>query len=118
MNGLTEFFFLAGLTCIVLHELDAIRQGEAAFFLGWTGASEVTIYRVFTALHAPLLLWMLFVINNEGFRVGLSAFLIIHMGLHIALHNHPRIRFDTWFSWLWIAGGAVCGAGYLLLSTL
>lgn len=66
----------------------------------------------FVALHFPLYVGLFYVIEYSmpGWRLGLDAFAIVHLGLHIALRKHPKYEFNTVLSWLWIAGAAAFGA--------
>jgi hypothetical protein len=105
--------FMTGLAALLLHELDAIQQEEWRFFLGWTGMSDETAYRIFVAAHLPLFVAILLLLNDPGFRLAMAAFLVLHAVVHFALRRHPLIRFNDGFSRLWIYGGAALGLAYL-----
>jgi hypothetical protein len=100
------------------HELDAIQQEEWRFFFAALPVSDQTAYRLFTALHVPLLVFILWQMPSVRFQIGFDLFTIIHAGLHWGLRHHPQIRFNNWFSRLWIFGAAVLGAIHLLLLQL
>lgn len=112
---MADVIFLAGLTCLLIHELDAIQQQEWRFFFGWLSISDQAAYRLFTALHAPLLVIILLSVQNPGFQLVFDLFLIIHAGLHWALRQHPAINFNSAFSAVWIYGGAALGMLHLVL---
>lgn len=109
-----EMIFLAAVTFIFVHELDAIRQGEWRFFLHFTGLSDEAQYRIFTALHVPLFMAIIWFIDNPTFQIGFDLFLIIHVGLHWMLRKHQHIDFNTWFSWIWILGAGLLGGLHLI----
>jgi hypothetical protein len=109
-----DFFTILGLSALLLHELDAIQQQEWRFFFGWTGMSDTTAYRWFVAAHLPLILGLLAGLGLPVVQYGLAIFLILHAGAHTLLRNHPLIQFNGLFSRLWIYGGAVAGAVFLL----
>lgn len=110
---MTDILFLSGVCALIIHELDAIQQGEWRFFLGWTGMSDQTAYRLFTAAHFPLLIWILTSLSARPFQIGMDIFLVAHALAHTILRNHPLIRFNTRFSQLWIYGGALAGLAHL-----
>ncbi|MEL6268336.1 MAG: DUF6713 family protein [Chloroflexota bacterium] len=107
--------YLCGVACLFNHELDAIQQEEWRFFPGWSPLSDEAAYRLFTALHLPLFVLILWYMPSVGFRVGMDVFLIAHAGVHWLLRNHPATRFNSGFSRLWIFGGAVFSGVHLLL---
>ena len=115
MEAWTNLLFILNITFITVHELDAIQQHEWRAFFGFTPLSDEAAYRLFTALHVPLLLFILWNLHSYPFQVGLDIFLIIHAGVHWILRNHPLVTFNNWFSRIWIFGGALLGALHLLL---
>ena len=119
MDSLIDFLFLLNISFITMHELDAIYQKEWRVFFGWTPLSDEAGYQLFTALHVPLLLLILWNVQSTSFQMGFDLFLIIHAGLHWGLRHHPKATFNNWFSRFWIFGGAILGSvhlGLLLLS--
>ena len=114
MESLTDLLFIVNIAFLVIaHELDAIKQQEWRFFFSRIPVSDETAYRIFTALHVPLVIVILWNLHSFRFQIAFDTFLIIHAGLHWALRNHPLIDFDNWFSQLWIIGGAILGAIHL-----
>lgn len=112
---LTFLFYINVAVLAMGHELDAIYQREWRFFFGATPLNDETAYRLFTALHVPLLVLILWNLHSFWFQVGFDLFLLIHAGLHWMLRNHPLINFNNWFSRCWIFGGAILGMVHLLL---
>lgn len=115
MTTITDMLFITGIAFIFVHELDATRQGEWRFFFGRMGLADTVQYRLFAALHVPLFVVIIWQWADPGFQIAFDLFLIVHLGLHIALRKHPHINFDTWFSWVWIVGGGILGLAHLLL---
>ncbi len=115
MNALSDLVFLLGVSCLLLHELDAIHEREWRFFFVSVPVEDETACRIFVALHLPLFYFILWNIQQVWLQIPLDVFLMIHGGLHLLLRNHRLIAFDTWFSWLWIYGGALVGLLHLML---
>ena len=79
-------------------------------------------YAAFAALHVPiyaLLLAGLFGGGGAGSAliVGMDAFFVVHVALHVLFRNHPENRFGSAFSWSLIVGSGACGLVDLVLST-
>lgn len=111
-----DLIFLTGLCFLVIgHELDAIQQHEWRFFFAKIPVSDQTAYQVFTALHVPLSIWIIWVWQNPSFQFWFDIFLIAHAGVHWLLRNQPLITFNNWFSAVWIYGAAAIGLLHLLL---
>lgn len=111
-----DLLFIINLVFLLIgHELDAIRQAEWRFFFSWTPLSDEAAYRLFVALHIPLVVLILWNMHSFWFQVFFDLFLIVHAGLHFGLRNHKHVNFDNWFSWLWIYGGALLGMLHLSL---
>jgi hypothetical protein len=118
MTALADLVFLLGVSCLLLHELDAIHEKEWRFFFMPVSLEDESAYRLFVALHLPLFFFILWNIQQTWLQIPLDIFLVVHGGLHLLLRNHRLIAFDTWFSWLWIYGGALIGLVHLLLLAL
>jgi hypothetical protein len=41
--------------------------------------------------------------------VGMDAFFVVHVALHMIFRNHPENRFGSALSWALIAGAGICG---------
>lgn len=113
-----QFFFL-GLSLILTHELDAVRQREWRIFPLLARLNDEAGFAVFTALHVPLflaILWGVFAGGlNRPVADALSAFFVIHVGLHLLALRHRENRFTSVLSWALIGGAGLCGALDLLL---
>ena len=119
MESLVELLFIINVAFLVMgHELDAIENHEWRFFFAITPFSDQTAYRLFTIIHVPLFVFIIWNLQSFWFQVRFNIFLIIHAGLHWVLRNHPKINFNNWFSRLWIFGGALLGATHLALLQL
>jgi hypothetical protein len=115
MNTFADLIFVAMVSWLLIHELDAIQQHEWRFFFSWMPISDKAAYWLFTAAHAPLLILILWNLQSRGFQIGLDIFMIIHLGLHIGLRNHPLVTFNNTFSRVWIYGGAALAVLHLIL---
>jgi hypothetical protein len=116
METLLPLLYFVNVALVIAgHELDAIQQQEWRFFFPAPLFSDQSAYRLFTALHIPLVVLSLWNLHSTRFQIGFDLFTIIHAGLHWVLRNHPKIHFNHWFSRLWIFGAALLGALHLLL---
>jgi hypothetical protein len=117
-----HFFFYAGLSLLLAHEMDAVRLKEWRLFVFLSGMREETAYTVFTAIHVPIYLCVFLALLGSAsgdahhLIIGLNLFFIVHVLLHILFLKHPHYQFRTVFSWVLIAGCGVCGALDLLMS--
>lgn len=66
-----------------------------------------------------LLLWGLFGGDgvNRGLMVGLDAYFIVHVLLHVLFIRHPEYRFRSAFSWVLILGAGVFGTLDLIITS-
>jgi hypothetical protein len=108
--SLLYFFAVAG---IMTHELDAIHEHEWRFFFPMLG--DQAAFRLFTIVHIPLFGLILWGVPQRNFQIGLDLFLIIHVGLHWILRNHPKIEFKSLFSRVIIVGTGLVAAAHLFL---
>jgi hypothetical protein len=111
-----HLFFFIGLALLFTHELDAIRRKEWRMFVILSGLGEERAFRIFTALHIPIFfLIFLAVFGTLGSElrdntiIGLDAFFVVHVVLHILFLKHPDYAFHAGFSRLLILGAGVCG---------
>jgi hypothetical protein len=109
-----HLFFFVGLSCILTHEMDAIRCREWRIFPLLDRLSDQSGYVVFVLLHVPLyllLFWGLVGAEglNRGLMRGLSIFFIVHLVLHLLFLRHPQNEFRSATSWILIAGAGVAG---------
>jgi hypothetical protein len=118
-----NFFFLAALTFLLVHEMDAIRCKEWIIFPGLSRLPEETGYRIFTAAHIPLVFLVLAGLAGgqiflPAVRVTLDVFCLAHIGLHGLCHRLPKNGFHSRFSWLIILGTGLAGLVDLILVLL
>lgn len=115
MDSALDLVFLIGLVFFFNHELDAIQEHEWRFFFSRLSISDENAYRIFTALHLPLFVFILWNLQSDYFQIGFDLFLILHAGLHWLLRHHPQVTFDNRFSRFWIFGGALLGCLHLIM---
>ncbi|WP_407690817.1 DUF6713 family protein [Rubrobacter tropicus] len=53
---------------------------------------------------------------NDALILGLDAFFVVHVVLHMVFRNHPENRSGSPFSWALILGAGACGTADLLVS--
>ena len=122
----SELLIIVNLSLFVVHELDAVHCREWRMIYGLNHLNDDTAYQLFAALHVPMLavvLWFFVQANVEyrfWFEATFDAFLIAHLGLHLAFARHPENRFSSWFSKAVIAlmalGGCLHGVLFILIS--
>ncbi len=119
MNTPIDLLFLTGLSFLVIgHELDAIYNREWRFFFAKIPLDDTTAYQIFTALHVPLAIWIIWVWPNRSFQFWFDIFLIAHGLVHWLLRNHPKVHFNNNFSRFWIYGGSLIGLIHLIIVNL
>jgi hypothetical protein len=109
-----DFFFFAGLSFILVHEMDAIRCQEWTIFPLLSKLDEKTGYFVFMVIHVPLYFLLLSALYgqnglNPGLIIGMDIFFIIHVFLHVLFLKHPKNQFTSVFSWMVILGAGIAG---------
>lgn len=110
-----NLFLLIAFSLLLTHEMDAVRRREWRIFpLLRRIADDARGYTVFTAIHVPLyvaLLWALFPGGaiNRPVAIGFDVFCAIHVLLHRLFRNHPRYQFNNPFSWSLIIGAGIAG---------
>ena len=115
-----HLFFYIGLSIMLTHEMDAIRQQEHRFFPGTSLLSERRGYYVFTALHIPLYIMLFWGLTNKDplfvtrFIIYFDVFMLVHIGLHALALRHKMNRFTSFFSWSLIVGAGLFGLFDLL----
>lgn len=113
----SDLLFFGAFSLLLTHEMDAVRCREWTIFplLGRI-TQDVHGYALFTALHVPLyivLLWAIFPYGgtlNQPVAIGFDLFCIVHVALHWLFRRHPRYEFNTRFSWTLILGAGLAGA--------
>lgn len=106
-------FFYTGLTCILMHEMDAIRCKEWRILPLTSFLDDKRGFQAFMLLHIPLFLLILYGQRGataHSFMYGLDIFFIIHLGLHILFLRHQKNEFRDLLSWSIIGGAGLCGA--------
>ncbi len=100
-------------------ELDAVRLHEWRVLPLTSFMPERTGEQVFIWSHVPIvfvILWFSSAASVNGFRLGLAAFAMIHVGLHWAFRRHPAYEFNNLSSWLLIGLAGALGGTYLFAS--
>ena len=93
-----HLIFLFNLACILTHELDAIQQEEWRFFNMPFQLEDDTAYRLFTILHVPLFIALLWAIPSQNFQISFDIFVIAHAIVHWILRNHRYVNFNNTLS--------------------
>jgi hypothetical protein len=118
---MAQLWFYAALSLLLTHELDAVRCHEWRIFPGLGRLDDERGYLLFTALHVPLFLGLLWALFGAGLDARLarwlSGFCILHVGLHLLALRHPANGFTSPLSWALIGGAGACGALQLLLGS-
>lgn len=114
--------FYLGLGTLFTHELDAIANHEWRIFPILRSLPEQAGMSTFMLLHIPLFAVLIALVasNDERLRrlsrSGISAFLLIHAGLHLWFENDPHYEFTSSISNALILGGALFGGLHLAAS--
>ncbi|MEA5476364.1 DUF6713 family protein [Pseudanabaena galeata UHCC 0370] len=115
-----NLLFNLGLATLSTHELDAVTQSEWHLLYILNNLPEQIAADTFVVLHVPLFTIIFWLGFNENLKVKkwariiFSLFLIIHVGLHKALENHPLYTFNSLISKCLIFGAGLIGLLYLI----
>jgi hypothetical protein len=99
-------------------ELDAVKRHEWRVLPLTSWMPERLGEQIFIWVHVPLfflIFWFSGGAPTNGFRIGLSAFAVIHVGLHWWFRKHPAYEFNNPSSWALILMTGGLGAVYIIL---
>lgn len=105
------------VAAFLTHELDAVKRHEWRVLPITSFLPERVGEQVFIWVHVPVFLAVFLFSQGHlvgGFRLGLSAFAVIHVGLHWLFRKHPAYEFNNVSSWGLILLTGALGAAYLL----
>ncbi len=108
------FWLMAGF--LIAHELDAMRRHEWRVLPLVRSLPENVGREFFLWAHVPLfvlVLWIAAQGSSSMPALFLSAFAVIHVGLHWAFRNHPAYEFNNPSSIGLILGAGIFGAIHL-----
>lgn len=117
-----NFIFHLGLATLITHELDAMAQAEWRLLFVLRHLPDDVAASVFILLHVPLLAGLIQLTHykspliQEGSRIGLSIFFMVHAGLHHHLRHHPAYTFTSPLSLSLIYGAALLGCLYVAIT--
>jgi hypothetical protein len=100
------------------HELDAVKRHEWRVLPLTSWMPERLGEQIFIWSHVPLfflIFWFSGASPSNGFRIGLSAFAVIHIGLHWFFRKHSAYEFNNVSSWVLILLTGGLGAVHILL---
>ena len=116
---LADLLFTINIAFIATHELDAIYRHEwrifQTFIPFYDRLSDEAAYQLFTVLHIPLFMFILWGTQFRDFQIGFDFFALIHISLHWLFRKHPHYEFNNHFSWFLIAGVAPFSILHLLM---
>ena len=111
-----DLLYYAMVGVFFTHELDAMKRHEWRILPLTSFLPERVGEQTFIWLHVPLFALLLW--GGDGdptstTRVGLAAFAIVHVVLHVLFRRHPAYEFNNPSSWALIILSGVMGAAYL-----
>lgn len=114
---MSAFLYFTTVAFLITHELDAVKRHEWRVLPLTSFLPDVIAARVFIWAHVPLFLGLFYFGGADPFSPvakALSAFAILHVGLHWGFRRHPKNEFNTAGAWALIIGAGVFGAAHLL----
>lgn len=108
-----DALYLAMLAALLTHELDAVKRHEWRVLPLTSFLPERWGEQIFIWIHVPLIWAILAWSGVPGFRLGLSLFAVVHVGLHWLYRRHPAYEFNNPSSWALILLAGVFGAAYV-----
>lgn len=118
---LVNLFFWLNLALLLVHELDAVRRQEWRMFAGLNRLADEPAHQMFALLHAPLFVALFWLVSRPNpavqfwFQLGVDAFLVIHLGLHLLFQRHPANAFTAAFSRYLIGGMGLLGLAHAVV---
>lgn len=122
--AMNNLLFCFGFSTLVTHELDAVAQSEWRLLFMLRRLSEHSAASVFVALHVPLIALLSWLTFHESkpvrywSRLVLSAFLVVHAGMHKRLEHHLAYTFTSPLSLGLIYGAGLLGLAYIASTLL
>jgi hypothetical protein len=113
-----EFIYWGMVAAFFTHELDAVNRHEWRVLPLTSWMPEWIGEQIFIWCHVPLfflIFWFSEASSTNEFRIGLSAFAVIHVGLHWVFRKHPANEFNNVSSWVLILLTGGLGAVHVLL---
>lgn len=117
-----DLLFFVAFAFLVCHELDAVMQAEWRLLPVLGGLDDERAYAWFVGLHIPLFALLMWWTGSTSPRtrfraqIALDAFMVVHLGLHLALRSHPDNTFHSTLSELCIYGAGIVGLGHAVLA--
>jgi len=118
--GVYVALYYLALAFLITHELDAVTHSEWRLLFVLRDLEEAIAAQAFVALHVPLLFAVLWYSHHTrrkiGYwtRVGVAAFLIVHMLVHFSLSGAPQYDFDGILSRILILSSGTFAGFYLI----
>ncbi|WP_018885519.1 DUF6713 family protein [Paenibacillus massiliensis] len=110
--------FLLNLSLFLLHEMDAIRHAEWKMFVVLKEMEDSTAYKIFTAIHLPLYLIILYFLFSPHQTIVfwvLDLFFMIHALLHLLFEKHPQNGMKNAYSRSIIYGMGILAMVHVML---
>lgn len=118
---LTHLLFTLMLSFFIVHELDAVLRHEWRVMPVMRRLRDPLGRQVFIWAHVPILMaifWWIMPDPNALAGLFLSAFAVVHVGLHWLFRKHPANEFDNPSSRILITCAGLFGALHFLSVTL
>ncbi|GAB5387883.1 MAG: hypothetical protein Alpg2KO_08510 [Alphaproteobacteria bacterium] len=118
---MSQFFYLLMLALFIVHEMDAMQRREWRVLPLLSRLPDAAGQTVFLLGHVPLLLALFWFdgLDHQGMIAQvLSAFAIVHVGLHWLFRRHPAYDYNNTVSIAVIVGTGIAGAIHLALLAL
>ena len=119
---LLDLLFFTAFAFLACHELDAVMQAEWRLLPILGGLDDDVAYTWFVLLHVPLFALLMRWTGSTSAKtrfisqLALDAFMVIHLGLHLALRSHPDNTFHSALSELCIYGAGLTGLAHGVLA--
>lgn len=111
-----DILYYALLGAFFTHELDAVKRHEWRVLPILRTLPDAVGEQVFIWAHAPIFAAILMAGTQDGVRLGVAAFAVLHVGLHWLFRRHPAYEFNNPSSWALILLTGAIGAGYVVMA--
>ena len=119
--AITDLIFYIGISLLITHELDAIRNHEWRVFPILSQFKDDVGYYLFSILHVPLLVVIFWFISHPSedvrfwFQISMDGFFIVHMLLHKIVSGNKKYEFRSRYSRALILSIALIGVIHIAL---
>ncbi len=118
MKDTLHLLLIINITLYILHELDAISNGEWKILLGYRAITDEKAYLLFVSLHLPIIVLIAIYLENDITYYLVSSYVVIHFVIHLFdKKSWLRLRSNIYSNTL-VIGNAISGIFNIMIDNL